>query len=175
VARIGEKRNTQRILVRKPEGERPYERSRRRWEYNIILYLKETEWKNLVGLFGSTQKKLRAWDVPIRTRPALKHSRSNITWRSYYITPQWKCKMRIKFFKTSHTQRNTGSLPSWISLPLRMEPIGCPKTLVRIYDSTLHKIPVQHTPHLHRGGGLKSCTTLDYITHEKFLGSLRNY
>jgi hypothetical protein len=61
VARIGEKRNTQRILVREPEGERPHERSRRRWEDNIILHLKETEWKNLIGLFGSTQKKLRAF------------------------------------------------------------------------------------------------------------------
>jgi hypothetical protein len=32
VARMGEMRNTYNILVRKPEGERPLERPRRRWE-----------------------------------------------------------------------------------------------------------------------------------------------
>jgi hypothetical protein len=35
VARIGEKRNEYRLLVRNPEGERPLGRSRRRWIRNI--------------------------------------------------------------------------------------------------------------------------------------------
>jgi hypothetical protein len=37
-------RNTYNILVRKPEGERPLERPRRRWEYNIRMDLMEIEW-----------------------------------------------------------------------------------------------------------------------------------
>jgi hypothetical protein len=35
VARMGEKRNVQRLLVGKPEGKRPLGRPRRRWIYNI--------------------------------------------------------------------------------------------------------------------------------------------
>jgi hypothetical protein len=37
VARIGEKRNAYRILVGKPEGKRPLERPRHRWEDNIRM------------------------------------------------------------------------------------------------------------------------------------------
>jgi hypothetical protein len=37
VARMGEKRNTYRILVGKPEGKRPLGRSRRRWVDNIKI------------------------------------------------------------------------------------------------------------------------------------------
>jgi hypothetical protein len=33
------------ILVRKPEGKRPLGRPRRRWEYNIIIDLREIVWK----------------------------------------------------------------------------------------------------------------------------------
>jgi hypothetical protein len=42
------------------------------------------------------------------------------------------------------------------SLPLKMEPIGCPETLVQNYHSTLRNIPEEHRCHLHRGGSLKS-------------------
>jgi hypothetical protein len=35
LARMGAKRNAYRIFMRKPEGKRPLERSRRRWEDNI--------------------------------------------------------------------------------------------------------------------------------------------
>jgi hypothetical protein len=45
VARIGEKRNIQRILVRKPEGERPHERSRRKWEIILNCILKKQNGK----------------------------------------------------------------------------------------------------------------------------------
>jgi hypothetical protein len=40
VARIGETRNSYRILVGKPEGKRPLGRSRRRWVDNIKIDLK---------------------------------------------------------------------------------------------------------------------------------------
>jgi hypothetical protein len=39
VARIGEGRGVYRILVWRPEGKRPLERPRRRWESNIKLVL----------------------------------------------------------------------------------------------------------------------------------------
>jgi hypothetical protein len=35
VARLGDERGVYRLLVRKPEGKRPLERPRRRWEDNI--------------------------------------------------------------------------------------------------------------------------------------------
>jgi hypothetical protein len=41
---VGEKRNTCKILVRKPEGKRPLERPRRRWVDNIKIDLRETGW-----------------------------------------------------------------------------------------------------------------------------------
>ena len=40
VARMGQRGDTYRILVRKPEGKRP----RRRWEDNIKMDLEEVEW-----------------------------------------------------------------------------------------------------------------------------------
>jgi hypothetical protein len=39
-----EKRNAYRILVGKPEGKRPLGRSRRRWEDNIKMDLREIGW-----------------------------------------------------------------------------------------------------------------------------------
>jgi hypothetical protein len=44
VARMRKKRNAYRILVGKPEGKRPLGRSRRRWEDNIKMDLRETGW-----------------------------------------------------------------------------------------------------------------------------------
>jgi hypothetical protein len=38
---MGEKRNAYRILVETPEGNRPLERPRRRWEDNIKMGLRE--------------------------------------------------------------------------------------------------------------------------------------
>jgi hypothetical protein len=40
----GEKMNAYRILVGKPEGKRPLERPRRRWEDNIKIDLREIRW-----------------------------------------------------------------------------------------------------------------------------------
>jgi hypothetical protein len=40
VARMGEKRNTYRILVGKPQGKRPLGRPRRRWVDNIKMDLR---------------------------------------------------------------------------------------------------------------------------------------
>jgi hypothetical protein len=39
-----EKRNAYRILVGKPEGKRPLERTRRRWDDNILIDLREIGW-----------------------------------------------------------------------------------------------------------------------------------
>jgi hypothetical protein len=52
VARIGEKRNAYRLLVRKPEGKRPLGRPRRRWVDNIRVDLGEVEWSDMdwIGL-----------------------------------------------------------------------------------------------------------------------------
>jgi hypothetical protein len=49
VTRTGEKRNAYRILVEKPEGERPLGRPRRMWENNITIDLKRgsIEWYGL--------------------------------------------------------------------------------------------------------------------------------
>jgi hypothetical protein len=44
VARILERRNACRILVRKSEGKRPLGRPRRRWVDNIKMDLGEIEW-----------------------------------------------------------------------------------------------------------------------------------
>jgi hypothetical protein len=41
VARIGEERGVQRVLVGKPEGKRPLGRPRRRWEDNMKLDLRD--------------------------------------------------------------------------------------------------------------------------------------
>ncbi|KAJ4450480.1 hypothetical protein ANN_01905 [Periplaneta americana] len=52
VARMGESRNTYRVLVGRPEGKRPLGRPRRRWEDNIKMDLREVgydgrDWINL--------------------------------------------------------------------------------------------------------------------------------
>ena len=40
-ARVGERRGVHMVLVGKPEGKRPLERPRRRWEDNIKMDLQE--------------------------------------------------------------------------------------------------------------------------------------
>jgi hypothetical protein len=44
VGRIGEKRNSYRLLVGKPEGKRPLGRLGRRWMNNISICLVEVGW-----------------------------------------------------------------------------------------------------------------------------------
>jgi hypothetical protein len=41
---MGERRGAYRALVRKPEGRRPLERSRRTWDDNIKMDLQEVGW-----------------------------------------------------------------------------------------------------------------------------------
>jgi hypothetical protein len=42
---MGEMRNVYKILVRKPEGKRPFRRPMCRWEDNIRMDLKEIGWE----------------------------------------------------------------------------------------------------------------------------------
>jgi hypothetical protein len=44
---MGEKRNAYRILVGKPEGNRPLGRPRRRWVDNIKMDLREIGWDDI--------------------------------------------------------------------------------------------------------------------------------
>jgi hypothetical protein len=46
-ARMGEKRNTYRILVGNPEGKRPLGRPRCRWVDNIKMNLREIGWDGI--------------------------------------------------------------------------------------------------------------------------------
>jgi hypothetical protein len=52
VARMGEKRNAYRLLVRKPEGKGPLGRPRRRWMDNIRMDLGDVRWGDVdwIGL-----------------------------------------------------------------------------------------------------------------------------
>jgi hypothetical protein len=47
---MGERRGAYRALVGKPEGRRPFERPRRRWEDNIKIDLREVGWGAQTGL-----------------------------------------------------------------------------------------------------------------------------
>jgi hypothetical protein len=42
---MGDKRKAYKILVGKPEGMRPCGRTRRIWENNIEMYVKQREWE----------------------------------------------------------------------------------------------------------------------------------
>jgi hypothetical protein len=44
---MGSKRNEHRVLVGKPEGRRQLGRSRRRWEDNIKMDLREVRWGDI--------------------------------------------------------------------------------------------------------------------------------
>jgi hypothetical protein len=46
---MGERRGAYRALVGKPEGRRPLERPRRRWENNIKMDLREVGWGAWTG------------------------------------------------------------------------------------------------------------------------------
>jgi hypothetical protein len=58
VARMGEKRNVCRLLVRKPEGKRPLGRPRRRWMDNINMDLLEIG-VSVVDWIGLAQDRYR--------------------------------------------------------------------------------------------------------------------
>jgi hypothetical protein len=58
VARMGEKRNAYRLLVRRPEGKRPLGRRRRKWVDNIRMDLVEVGWGDVdwIGLAQDRDK-----------------------------------------------------------------------------------------------------------------------
>ena len=53
VARMKARRGAYRILIEKPEGRRPLERPRLRWEDNIELDLREVGWRHGLDRSGS--------------------------------------------------------------------------------------------------------------------------
>jgi hypothetical protein len=54
---MGEKRNAYKILARKPEGKRPLGRSRRRWEDNIRMDLRDTGWESVKWMHLAQDRK----------------------------------------------------------------------------------------------------------------------
>jgi hypothetical protein len=44
---VGERRGAYRVLVGKPEGNRPFARPRRRWEDNIKMDLRDVGWGSI--------------------------------------------------------------------------------------------------------------------------------
>jgi hypothetical protein len=65
IARIGEKRNTYRLLVRKPVGRRPLGRPRHRWVDNIRMDLGEVGWGD-VDWIGLAQDRDR-WRILVNS------------------------------------------------------------------------------------------------------------
>jgi hypothetical protein len=59
--------------------------------------------------------------------------------------------------------------------PLKMGPIGCPKTSVTDYLSTGHIIPEERSSHLHRGRSLKSSVLFLAIKFSQKKNSTRNH
>jgi hypothetical protein len=61
----------------------------------------------------------------------------------------------------SHIQWSRSSVKlHWASWPLKMGPIRCPETSVKVYRSTLRNTPEEFISHQHRGRSLKSLTLL---------------
>ena len=50
MARMGDRRDTSKVLVWRPDGKRPLGRPRRRWEVNIKMYVQEVAWTGLMWL-----------------------------------------------------------------------------------------------------------------------------
>jgi hypothetical protein len=65
VARMGERRGVYRVLVRRPEGEKPLQRPKRRWEDNIKMDLGE------IGIDGANWIRL---------------AQDRVQWRTFVIT-----------------------------------------------------------------------------------------
>jgi hypothetical protein len=80
---MGEMRNVYKVLVRKPEGKRPLGRSRRRWEDNIKMDLKEI-WFEVVNWIHLAQNRDR-WRALVDT--ALK---GQLKGRGSTLTDFWK-------------------------------------------------------------------------------------
>jgi hypothetical protein len=59
-------------------------------------------------------------------------------------------------FGTTYLSHLQGSSSPKTTCPLKMEPMCCPETSARKYNSTLRKIPKERRCHLYRGGSLKS-------------------
>jgi hypothetical protein len=51
----GKKRNVYNVLVGEPEGNRPLEIPRRKWEYNIKNYFKEIGYEGVIRIHDRTR------------------------------------------------------------------------------------------------------------------------
>jgi hypothetical protein len=60
---MGEGRNLYRVLMGKPEGIRPLERPRRRWEDGIKMDIREIGWEGVVEWIHLAQDRDRWWAV----------------------------------------------------------------------------------------------------------------
>ena len=49
VARVGDRKDVYRVVLGRPEGKRPLGRTRRRWENNIKVDLREVGWGSWIG------------------------------------------------------------------------------------------------------------------------------
>jgi hypothetical protein len=62
VARMGEERGVNRVLLGKPEGKRPLGRPRHRWEDNIMVELQQVECGG-IDWIGLVQDRERWWGL----------------------------------------------------------------------------------------------------------------
>jgi len=56
VARMGAIRSAYNILVGKPEGKRPIERHRHRWEFNIRMNIRERGWEGVDWMYRAQDR-----------------------------------------------------------------------------------------------------------------------
>jgi hypothetical protein len=75
-----------------------------------------------------------------------------IQWRN--VIPHKNGDLKYRIILT--VRKCCKTFAKWTSWPLRMGPLGCPKTSVKDYHSTLRNISEERRSQQHHGGSLKS-------------------